>query len=127
MYKIQPSNISEPKGHYSPAVVHNGLIFVSGQMAIDYETGKAKTETVEEQTIQCMKNVELILNAAGSGKEHLIKVTIYVSDEKFWIPVNEAYKAFMGSYRPARAIIPVGSFRDEFLIEIEAIAAVAER
>jgi 2-iminobutanoate/2-iminopropanoate deaminase len=56
--RIQLENIPVPKGHYSPAVVHNGLIFVSGQLATNPETGEELTDSIEMQTEQCLRNVE---------------------------------------------------------------------
>ncbi len=124
MEKIKLINAPEPKGHYSPAVVHNGLIFVSGQLAINHETGEEITDSIEAQTEQCLRNVEAVLLTAGSDLSHVLKFTIFVSDESLWGAVNETYKRILGEHKPARAIIPVGKFRGDFLIEIEAIAAV---
>ena len=126
MKQITPPNAPAPVGHYSPAVVHNGLVFVSGQLAVNPETGEAATESIEAQTEQCLLNVERVLFAAGSDLQHVLKFTIFVSDENLWGAVNETYKRILGDHRPARAIIPVGRFRGDFLIEIEAIAAVKE-
>jgi 2-iminobutanoate/2-iminopropanoate deaminase len=67
-----------------------------------------------------------VLLAAGSDLNHVLKFTIFVSDENLWGAVNETYKRILGEHKPARAIIPVGKFRGNFLIEIEAIAAVKE-
>lgn len=127
MQKIQIRNAPEPKGHYSPAVVHNGLIFVSGQLATNPETGEEFTASIEIQTEQCLRNVERVLREAGSDLDHVLKFTIFVSDENLWGAVNETYKRVLGDHKPARAIIPVGKFRGDFLIEIEAIAAVKEQ
>ena len=124
MKKIQPADFPEPKGHYSPAVVHNGLIFVSGQLAINPETGEEITDSIEAQTEQCLLNVERVLFAAGSDLQNALKFTIYVSDAELWGAVNDTYKRILGEHKPARAIIPVGKFRGDFLIEIEAVAAV---
>lgn len=126
MEKIKLPNAPEPKGHYSSAVVHNGLIFVSGQLAINAETGEEVTGSIEAQTEQCLRNVETVLLAAESNLNHVLKFTIFVSDENLWSAVNETYKRILGEHKPARAIIPVGKFRGDFLIEIEAIAAVKE-
>lgn len=126
MKKIKLPDIPEPKGHYSPAVVHNGLIFVSGQLAVNPETGEEITDSIEAQTEQCMKNIEAVLNEAGSDLDHVLKFTIFVSDESLWGAVNETYKRILGEHKPARAIIPVGKFRGDFLIEIEAIAALPD-
>ncbi len=126
MEKIQPKNAPAPKGHYSPAVVHNNLIFVSGQLATNPETGEEITSSIEAQTEQCLRNVEAVLKAAGSDLNHVLKFTIYVSDESLWSAVNETCARVLGEHKPARAIIPVGKFRGDFLIEIEAIAAVKD-
>lgn len=124
MEKIRLSNVPEPKGHYSLAVVHNNLVFVSGQLATNPETGEEITDSIEAQTEQCLRNVERVLLEAGSDLNHVLKFTVYVSDENLWGAVNETYKRILGEHKPARAIIPVGKFRGRFLIEIEAIAAV---
>lgn len=126
MEKVQLKNAPAPLGHYSPAVVHNGLVFVSGQLAVDPETGEQVTGSIEAQTEQCLKNVERVLREAGSDLQHVLKMTIFVEDEGLWGAVNETYKRVLGEHRPARAIIPVGRFRGDFLIEIEAVAAVKE-
>jgi reactive intermediate/imine deaminase len=126
MKKIHPQGFPEPYGHYTPAIEHNGLIFVSGQLPVDPETGNEVTSSIEVQTKQCLRNVERVLKAAGSDLDHVLKFTIFVSDESLWAPVNETYKDVLGEHRPARAIIPVNNFRGNFLIEIEAVAAVKE-
>ncbi len=124
MKTIHPDGFPEPKGHYSPAVVYGGLVFVSGQLAVVPETGEEMTDTIEMQTEQCLKNVESVLTAAGSDLNRVLKMTLYISDQDLWGAVNETYKRIMGGHKPARAIIPVGRFRGKFLIEVEAIAAV---
>ncbi|HEV8160548.1 MAG: RidA family protein [Acidobacteria bacterium] len=126
MKKIKLPNAPEPKGHYSSAVVHNGLIFVSGQLPINHETGEEITDSIEAQTEQCLRNVEAVLLMAGSDLNHVLKFTIFVSAENLWGAVNETYARILGEHKPARAIIPVGKFRGNFLIEIEAIAEVKE-
>ena len=127
MEKVQIKDALPPKGHYSPAVVYNGLVFVSGQLPIKPETGEPVTDSIEAQTEQSLRNVEAVLLASGSDLNHVLKTTIYVSEESLWNAVNEIYKRILGEHKPARAIIPVGKFRGDFLIEIEAIAAVKER
>jgi 2-iminobutanoate/2-iminopropanoate deaminase len=113
-----------PGGHYSQAVVCNGLVFVSGQLSIDPKSGERKLGSIEEQTEQVLNNIAAILKAANSDISRLLKVTIYVSDMDFWGSVNTVYAKFMGENRPARAVIPTGPLHYGFLIEIDAIAAV---
>jgi 2-iminobutanoate/2-iminopropanoate deaminase len=120
---ILTENAPSPGGHYSQAVVCNGLVFVSGQLSIDPKTGEKKLGSIEEQTEQVLNNIAAILKAANSDISRLLKVTIYISDMDFWSPVNTVYAKFMGENRPARAIIPTGLLHYGFLIEIDAIAA----
>lgn len=124
MEKVTTKNAPAPAGHYSQAIVHNGLVFVSGQLAINPETREPVTDSIEAQTEQCLHNVEAVLLAANSDLQHVLKMTVYVPDENLWGAVNKVYARVLGEHKPARAIIPVNKFRGEFLIEIEAIAAV---
>lgn len=121
---ITTADAPQPKGHYSQAVVHEGLVYVAGQLALNPVTGAPVTESIEAQTERCLRNVAAVLLAAGSDLAHVLKMTIYVSDESLWGAVNETYARVMGAHKPARAIIPVNRFRGDFLIEIEAVAAI---
>jgi 2-iminobutanoate/2-iminopropanoate deaminase len=120
---IQTENAPIPAGHYSQAVVYNGLVFVAGQLAIDPHTGERKRGSIEEQTEQALKNVSEILKAAGSDLKLVLKMTLFVTDIGLWERVNEVYSRVMGEHRPARAVIPSRDLHHGFLIEIEAIAA----
>lgn len=121
--KISTQNAPTPGGHYSQAVVYNGLVFVSGQLSIDASTGEKKLGSIEEQTEQALKNVAEILKAADSDLSLVLKMTVYVSDMSLWDAVNKVYARVLGEHLPARAIIPTGELHYGFLIEIEAIAA----
>ena len=124
--RIETKNAPAAGGHYSQAVVHNGLVFVSGQLSIDPQTGEKKLGSIEEQTEQVLKNVEAILKAANSDFSRVLKMTVYVADIELWAAVNEVYARVLGEHRPARAVIPTGKLHYGFLIEIDAIAAVYE-
>lgn len=124
MEKVLTPNAPQPGGHYSQAIVHNGLVYVAGQLSIDPATGERKLGSIEEQTEQALRNVAAIVEAAGSDLAHVLKVTVYVSDIDLWGRVNETYAKFFGEHRPARAVIPVKELHYGFQIEIEAIAAV---
>lgn len=123
MEYVQPTTLPVPKGHYSPAVVHGGLVFVSGQLPID-AAGQVQLGSVEEQVQLCLQNIETVLAAAGSRTNLILKVNIYVSDVELWPRVNAAYAAFMGEHRPARAVIPCGTLHYGCAVEIDCIAAV---
>jgi 2-iminobutanoate/2-iminopropanoate deaminase len=124
--RINTTDAPSPGGHYSQAVVHNGLVFVSGQLSIDPKTGEKKLGTIEEQTLQTLQNVEAIVKAANSDISRVLKVTVYVADINLWGAVNEIYKKFFGEHRPARAVVPTGALHYGFLVEIEAIAATRD-
>ena len=124
MKKIKLQGAPEPVGHYSSAVVHNGLIFVSGQLPRDAVTGEVETGAIESQTELALRNVEDILHAAGSDLDHVLQFTIYVSEMELWNQVNETYARILGEHKPARAIVPVKDLHFGTKIEIQAIAAV---
>jgi 2-iminobutanoate/2-iminopropanoate deaminase len=123
---IQTEKAPIPAGHYSQAVVYNGLVFVAGQLAIDPQTGEKKLGSIEEQTEQALKNVSEILKAAGSDLNLVLKMTVFVTDIGLWERVNEVYSRVLGEHRPARAVIPSRDLHHGFLIEIDAIAATDE-
>lgn len=112
-----------PGGHYSQAVVYNGLVFVAGQLSIDPATGEKRLGSIEEQTEQALANVRAILEAAGSGLDRVLKTTVYVADIEDWAAVNAVYARVFGDHRPARAVVPTGALHYGFLVEIEAVAA----
>lgn len=116
-------NAPAPGGHYSQAVVYNGLVFVAGQLSIDPKTGEKRLGSIEEQTQQALGNVSEILKAADSDLSRVLKMTIYISDMEMWGAVNTVYAKVMGEHRPARAVIPTRELHYGFLIEIEAVAA----
>lgn len=124
MRKILIEGIPAPKGHYSPGVVHNGLVYVSGQLPMTLDTRQPVTGSIEEQTELALRNVEAVLKAAGSDLDHVLQMTIYVSDMELWAAVNKKYAEVMGDHRPARAIVPVKDLHFDTKIEIQAIAAV---
>ena len=93
---------------------------------MDLVTRVPFTGPIEEQTELALRNVEAVLYAAGSDLDHVLQMTIYVSDMEHWSTVNEAYARVMGDHRPARAMIPVKDLHFGTQIEIQAIAAVRE-
>jgi 2-iminobutanoate/2-iminopropanoate deaminase len=121
---VSTQNAPTPAGHYSQAVIHNGVVYVAGQLAIDPHTGARLTGSIEEQTEQTLKNIGEILKAAGSDLSRVLKMTVYISDIELWSAVNSVYARMMGDHRPARAVVPVKDLHYGFKIEIETVAAV---
>jgi 2-iminobutanoate/2-iminopropanoate deaminase len=124
MKAIKTPKAPQPAGHYSQAIVHNGIVYAAGQLGIDPAQPAAPPGTIEAQTEQTLANVGAVLEAAGSGLDHVLQMTVYVSDMELWGKVNEVYARVMGEHRPARAVVPVKEFRRGFQIEMMAIAAV---
>jgi 2-iminobutanoate/2-iminopropanoate deaminase len=122
---VTTTNAPKAGGHYSQAITYNGLVFVSGQLPIDPVSGEKLLGPVEEQTEQCLKNIDQILKAAGSSLSRTLKMTIYVSDMESWAGVNKVYERMLGEHRPARAVVGVKELHYGFKIEIEAIAALS--
>ena len=115
-----------PAGHYSQAMVYNGLVFVAGQLPIKPGSAEKTVGSIEEQAELCLTNMREILRAAGSDLNRLLKVTIYISDISLWGKVNEVYTRMLGEHKPARAVIPCKELHYGYQIEIEAVAALNE-
>lgn len=126
MQAIFTPKAPKPAGHYSQAIVHHGIVYVAGQLAIDPQTGEKRLGSIEEQTEQTLNNVREILRAAGSDLNRVLKMTIYIADINLWGQVNEVYARLLGEHKPARAIVPTKELHHGFLIEIEAMAATGE-
>lgn len=126
MRQVSTDKAPLPAGHYSQAVVHDGLVFVSGQLPIDPRTGEKKLDGVEEQTRLALTNLAGILEASGSDLNHVLRTTVYISDIKLWDRVNAVYAEVFAGHRPARAVVPTRDLHFGFLIEIDAIAAVVK-
>ena len=123
MQAIQTADAPTAAGHYSQAIVHNGVVYVAGQLPIDPKDRERPVGSIEEQTERTLRNVEAILVAAGSGLDRVLQMTIYISDIDLWGGVNAAYARVMGAHRPARAVVPVNDLHYGYQIEIQAIAA----
>jgi 2-iminobutanoate/2-iminopropanoate deaminase len=123
---VKLQDAPEPVGHYSPAIISNGFIFVSGQLPRDIYTGEVETGHIAKQTELALNNVKRIIQAAGSDLDHVVQVTIYVSDIELWDEVNRVYSEFFGRHKPARVIVPVKDLHFGTKIEVQAIASVKD-
>ena len=121
---ITSPEVIAPGGHYSHATTHNGLVYVSGQLPIRPD-GSRECGGIEAQTGVVLTNLEKILQTAGSSRNHLLKVVIYLASVELWGDVNRIYADFLGDWRPARSVVPVPALHHGFLIELDAIAAVS--
>jgi reactive intermediate/imine deaminase len=118
---IESEMIPKSNGHYSPCIIHNGTIYISGQLPVDPVT-KQIPPGIEAQTRLVLDKIDTIVRAAGSEKEKIIQVRIYLSDIKDWEKVNVIYSSFFGVHKPVRCVVPVGKLHYGCLLEAEAIA-----
>ncbi len=114
----------KPIGPYSQAIIFGNLVFCSGQIPIDLVTGKLETGPIEKQARLVFKNLGTVLEAAGSGLDKAIKVTVYFKDLGDFNKVNEIYAEFFEGVLPARAAVEVARLPKDALIEVEAIGYI---
>jgi len=121
---VSGGNIPIPQGHYSPAVVHGGLVYVAGQLPADPGGRDMTKATIEEQVRRTLANIATILDASGSSLDRILRATVYITDVASWPRLNVAYAEVMGEHRPARTVVPVPALHYGYLVEIDVIAAV---
>ncbi|GIV32294.1 MAG: reactive intermediate/imine deaminase [Saprospiraceae bacterium] len=115
-------------GPYSQAVSFNGLLFCSGQIAIDPATGELVTGSIEEETHQVLRNVGALLEAAGCTFEDVLKVSVFVKDMNLYGRINAVYaEYFKAENAPARELVEVANLPRFVNIEISVIAALPQR
>ena len=111
-------------GPYSHAVRASGLLFCSGQIPLDPETGKLVGETPAEQATRCLENLQSVCAAAGAALADAVRCTVYMTDLGAFGEVNEAYGAFFSADPPARGAIGVAALPKGAQVEIDAIVAL---
>eukprot|EP00121_Abeoforma_whisleri_P003272 Awhi_evm1s2937 len=109
-------------GHYSQAMKHSDLLYISGLLPITVDGVKLNEESFTDQTIAVLKNLLGILEASNCIPEDLISCRVYITDIENWGTFNKLYNEFVGHHKPARAVVPVPVLHFGFLLEIEAIA-----
>jgi 2-iminobutanoate/2-iminopropanoate deaminase len=118
---VFPENAPEPAGPYSPAIIAGDFIYVSGQGPKDPATGKYVDESVQAETRQVLRNIQVILEAAGATMANIVKCNVYLADRKDFAAMNEAYREFFPTEPPARTTVeahpPV-----EIRVEIDCVA-----
>ncbi len=122
---IHTSHAPKPVGPYSQAVKQNGLLFLSGQIALHPETGDLAGQTVEEQTERVLENLKSVLEAANASLADVVKTTVFLKDLAAFPKMNDVYARYFGTNPPARSTIEVARLPRDVHVEIEAIAVVA--
>lgn len=123
MKTIRTAKAPEAIGPYSQAIVHGGLLFTSGQIAINPASGQVEADTIEGQTEQVMKNLAALLEEAGASFDSVIKTTCFLSDMADFAAFNAIYGAYFVS-KPARSCVAAKQLPKNVLVEVELIAAV---
>jgi len=126
MKSVLTPSAPKPAGHYSQAILHNGLVYVAGQLPIDPGSASREVGSIEDQTRQVLANLRAILEAGGSGLDRVLQMTVYISDIELWGRFNATYAEVMGEHRPARAVVPVNALHYGYHVEVQAIGAVRE-
>ncbi len=123
MNYVQTEKAPSAIGPYSQAVVANGMVFTSGQIALTPE-GEMLENDVTVQTKQVLKNLTAVLEAAGSSLDKVIKTTIFLDSMDDFATVNEIYAEAFGDHKPARSTVAVKTLPKNALVEIDAVALV---
>jgi len=125
MKLVQTKDAPSAIGPYSQAVVANGIVYTSGQIALTPEGGdELLSEDVVVQAVRVMKNLEAVLLEAGSSLDNVLKTTIFLADMDSFTLVNEVYSEAFGAHKPARATVAVKTLPKNALVEIDAVALV---
>ena len=124
MKTISTTSAPAAIGPYAQGNIAGGLLFASGQIPLDPETGEIVGSTIEEQPAQVMKNVAAILEAAGTDFDHVVKTTCFLNDMNDFAAFNAEYAKSFGEVRPARSAVAVEKLPKGALVEVEVIAEV---
>jgi 2-iminobutanoate/2-iminopropanoate deaminase len=119
---ITSEKAPQPIGPYSQAVLVNGMLYCSGQVAIDVISGEMVQENIAAETHQVMKNIEALLKEAGMDLSHIIKSSIFLSDMQLFQEVNKVYGSYFSGNFPARETVAVKELPRKANVEISVIA-----
>ena len=120
---VQTEKAPSAIGPYSQAVVANGIVYTSGQIALTPD-GVMLEDDVVVQTKQVLKNLEAVLVEAGSSMDKVLKTTIFIASMDDFVTINEIYEKAFGSHKPTRATVAVKTLPKNALVEIDAIGLV---
>ncbi len=122
---VKTSQAPDPVGPYNQAVSHNGTLFISGQIALDPDSGELAISDIETETRRVMDNIKAILQEAGVGFAEVLKCSIFVSDINNYSRINAVYAGYFDeATAPARELVEVANLPKGVNVEISAIAAV---
>lgn len=123
MEKVYTKNAPEALGPYTQAIKTAGLVFTSGQIAIDPTTGAVEADTIEGQTEQVCKNLSAVLNEAGSSLEKAVKTVCFLKNMEDFAAFNAVYGKYFTS-KPARSCVAAKQLPKDVLVEVEVVAEI---
>ena len=123
MEKIHTNKAPEAIGPYSQAVKVGNLVFTSGQIAINPESGNVEASTIEEQTNQVCRNLKAVLEAAGASLDSVVKTTCFLADMNDFAAFNTVYGKYF-TQKPARSCVAVKTLPKNVLVEVDTIAEI---
>ena len=121
-HRVQTDEAPKAIGPYSQAIKANGLIFASGQIALDPSTMQIVEGGIREQTERVLKNLAAVLQASGSSLDQVVKTTVFLSDLSDFTEMNETYGRFFGETPPARSTVEAARLPRDVRVEIDVIA-----
>ena len=121
---VRSADAPETIGPYSQAVRSGELLFCSGQIPLDPQTGEIVGVSAAEQARRCLLNLQAVCMAAGSSLQRALRVTVYLTDLGQWAAVNEVYESFFPAEPPARVAIGVSALPRDAYVEIDAVVAL---
>jgi 2-iminobutanoate/2-iminopropanoate deaminase len=123
--RISPQNGPQAVGPYSPAILANGFLFVSGQIPLDPSTGQLVTVSFEAQVRQTLENLKCVIECANATLLDVVKVTIFLDDMANFNALNAIYEEYFNESKPARACVEVSQLPKGVAIEMDAIACLS--
>ncbi|WDV44667.1 RidA family protein [Clostridiaceae bacterium M8S5] len=124
MNSIYTEKAPKAVGPYSQAMKLGNMVYTSGQLAIDTETGKLVQDNIKLEAAKALDNLKAVLEEAGSKLENVVKTTVFIQDMNQFGEINEVYAKYFGDHKPARSCVQVAKLPLGGNVEIEAIAVV---
>ncbi len=112
--------------HYSAGIREENTLYISGQLPLNPVTREHCKGDVREQTLQALANLEALIQQEGGDRNNVVRTTAYIAHMDDWAVVNDAYREFFGSHKPARTIAAVPEIHFGFLVEIDGVAVIHE-
>jgi 2-iminobutanoate/2-iminopropanoate deaminase len=124
MHPVTTDKAPRPAGHYAQGMVHAGIVYVSGQLPIDPATGEVVAGDIAVQADRTLRNVAAVLEAAGSGLDQVLMLSVFVVSRDDWPAVNVVCERLFGAHRPARAVVGGADLKEGCRVEMVATAVV---